>query len=113
MERVPWEAILRGKGVHEGWTFFKKEILRHRSRLSSYAETQVGGEEDWPGLKKRFGQNSREKKVYSLWKKWQATQEDCKGVVKSWRKKIRSAKGQVEVSLAIGVIENKNVFMDT
>jgi len=26
VDRVPWEAVLRGKGVQEGWTFFKKEI---------------------------------------------------------------------------------------
>lgn len=25
--RVPWEAVLKGKGVQGGWTFFKKEIL--------------------------------------------------------------------------------------
>jgi len=26
VERVPWEAVLQGKGVQEGWTFFKKEV---------------------------------------------------------------------------------------
>lgn len=26
-ERVPWEAILRSKGIQEDWAFFKKEIL--------------------------------------------------------------------------------------
>ncbi len=28
VERVPWETVLRGKGVQEGWTFFKKEVLK-------------------------------------------------------------------------------------
>ena len=28
VDRVPWEAILKGIGVQEGWTFFKKEILK-------------------------------------------------------------------------------------
>ncbi|KAK4807752.1 hypothetical protein QYF61_023585 [Mycteria americana] len=28
VDRVPWEAVLKGKGVREGWTFFKKEILK-------------------------------------------------------------------------------------
>ncbi|KAK4827898.1 LOW QUALITY PROTEIN: hypothetical protein QYF61_022321 [Mycteria americana] len=28
VDRVPWEAVLKGKGVQEGWTFFKKEILK-------------------------------------------------------------------------------------
>ena len=26
--RVPWEAILKGKGVQEGWAFFKKEFFK-------------------------------------------------------------------------------------
>ena len=25
--RVPWEAVLKGRGVQEGWALFKKEIL--------------------------------------------------------------------------------------
>ncbi|KAK4806943.1 hypothetical protein QYF61_027310 [Mycteria americana] len=28
VERVPWEAALTGKGVQEGWTFFKEEVLK-------------------------------------------------------------------------------------
>ncbi|KAK4818289.1 hypothetical protein QYF61_010431 [Mycteria americana] len=28
LDRVPWGAVLKGKGVQEGWTFFKKEILK-------------------------------------------------------------------------------------
>ena len=28
VDRVPWEAVLKGKGVQEGWAFFKKEILK-------------------------------------------------------------------------------------
>ena len=28
VDRVPWEAVLKGQGVQEGWTFFKKEILK-------------------------------------------------------------------------------------
>ena len=25
VERVPWEAVLKVKGVREGWTFFKRK----------------------------------------------------------------------------------------
>lgn len=25
---VSWEAVLTGKGVQEGWSFFKREILK-------------------------------------------------------------------------------------
>ncbi|GAB0209080.1 hypothetical protein GRJ2_003373700 [Grus japonensis] len=28
VERVPWETVLKGKGVQEGWAFFKKEVLK-------------------------------------------------------------------------------------
>lgn len=28
VDRVPWKAFLKGRGVQEGWTFFKKEILQ-------------------------------------------------------------------------------------
>jgi len=28
VERVPWDRVLKGKGVQEGWTFFKEEILK-------------------------------------------------------------------------------------
>jgi len=27
VERVPWERVLKGKGVQESWTFFKEEVL--------------------------------------------------------------------------------------
>ena len=27
-DRVPWEAVLKGRGVQEGWTFLKKEIVK-------------------------------------------------------------------------------------
>jgi len=27
VERVPWENVLKGKVVQEGWTFFKEEVL--------------------------------------------------------------------------------------
>jgi len=26
VDRVPWEEVLKGKGVQEGWTLFKEEI---------------------------------------------------------------------------------------
>ncbi|GAB0186634.1 hypothetical protein GRJ2_001128700 [Grus japonensis] len=33
VDRVPWEAVLKGKGVQEGWTFFKKEILKVQEQV--------------------------------------------------------------------------------
>jgi len=28
VDRVPWEAVLEGKGLQEGWTLFKEEVLK-------------------------------------------------------------------------------------
>jgi len=28
IDRVPWEAALKGKGVQEGWTVFREEVLK-------------------------------------------------------------------------------------
>lgn len=28
VERIPWEAVLKGKEIQEDWAFFKKEILK-------------------------------------------------------------------------------------
>lgn len=27
-ERIPWEAVLRGQGAQEGWTFLRKEVIQ-------------------------------------------------------------------------------------
>ena len=28
VERIPWEAVLRGEGAQEGWTFLRKEVVQ-------------------------------------------------------------------------------------
>ncbi|KAK4823853.1 hypothetical protein QYF61_007501 [Mycteria americana] len=33
VERVPWETVLKGKGVQEGWAFFKKEVLKVQKQV--------------------------------------------------------------------------------
>jgi len=32
VERVPWEKVLKGKGVQEGWIFFKEEFLKEQEQ---------------------------------------------------------------------------------
>jgi len=32
VERVPWERVLKGKWVQEGWTFFKEEVLHAQAQ---------------------------------------------------------------------------------
>ncbi|KAK4820059.1 LOW QUALITY PROTEIN: hypothetical protein QYF61_019001 [Mycteria americana] len=88
VERVPWEAALMGKGVQEGWTFFKEEVLKAQERAV-------------PRKKRR---------VYDLWKKGRATQEDYRGVARLCREKIRRAKTELELNLAAAVKDNKKHF---
>ncbi|KAK4810005.1 LOW QUALITY PROTEIN: hypothetical protein QYF61_004912 [Mycteria americana] len=80
-DRVLWEAVLKGKGVREGWTFFKEEILKAQEQaVPMCRETSRRGRspawlnrELWLELRKK-------RRVYDLWKKGQATQEDYKDV---------------------------------
>ncbi|KAK4810624.1 hypothetical protein QYF61_007361 [Mycteria americana] len=52
----------------------------------------------------------RKRRVYNLWQKGQATQEDYKGVARLCREKIRRAKAKLELSLATAVKDNKKYF---
>ncbi|KAK4830597.1 hypothetical protein QYF61_012023 [Mycteria americana] len=88
VDTVLQEAALKGKGVQEGWTFFKEEVLKAQ-------------EQAVPRKKRR---------VYDLWKKGRATQEDYKGVARLRREKIRRGKAQLELSLAAAVKDNKKHF---
>ncbi|KAK4832451.1 hypothetical protein QYF61_023175 [Mycteria americana] len=111
VERVPWEAALMGKGVQEGWTFFKEEVLKAqeqavpRCRKTSWQGRRLAWltRELWLELRKK-------RRVYDLWKKGQATQEDYKGVARLCREKIRRAKAELELNLAAAVKDNKNHF---
>lgn len=33
LDRVLWKAVLKGKGVQEGWTLFKREILKIQEQV--------------------------------------------------------------------------------
>jgi len=50
------------------------------------------------------------RRVYALWKKGQATQEDYKDIRQLCREKIRRAKAQLELSLATAIRDNKKCF---
>ncbi|KAK4819943.1 hypothetical protein QYF61_015843 [Mycteria americana] len=111
VERVPWEAALMGKGVQEGWAFFKEEVLKAqeqavpRCRKTSWQGRRLAwlNRELWLELRKK-------RRIYDLWKKGQATQEDYKGVARLCKKKIRRAKAELELNLAAAVKDNKQHF---
>ncbi|KAK4807164.1 hypothetical protein QYF61_024284 [Mycteria americana] len=111
VDRVPWEAVLKGKGVQEGWTFFKKEVLKAQEQAVPRCQkvSRRGRRPAW--LNRELWLELRKKRrVYDLWKKGQATQEDYKGVARLCREKIRRAKADLELNLAAAVKDNKKHF---
>jgi len=48
--------------------------------------------------------------VYHLWKKGKMTEEEYRGLVRSYREEIRKAKAQLELRLATVVRDNKKCF---
>ncbi|KAK4815922.1 LOW QUALITY PROTEIN: hypothetical protein QYF61_010179 [Mycteria americana] len=52
----------------------------------------------------------KKRRVYDLWKKGQATQEDYKSVARLCREKIRRARPELELNLATAVKDNKKYF---
>jgi len=52
----------------------------------------------------------KKRRVYRLWKKGQATQEESRGLVRSCREEIRKAKAHLEFTLATVVKDKKNSF---
>ncbi|KAK4824255.1 hypothetical protein QYF61_012521 [Mycteria americana] len=106
VDRVPWEAVLKGKGVQEGWTFFKKEILKAQEQAVPMCQkTSRQGRPAW--LNRELWLELRGKRrIYDLWKKGQATQEDYKDVKRFCREQIRRAEAQLELNLATAVKDN-------
>ena len=54
---------------------------------------------------------NKKKRAYDLWNKGQATQEDYKNVVRLCREKIRRAKAQLELNLAIAIKDRKKMLL--
>jgi len=110
-ERVPWERVLKGKGVQEGWTFFKKDVLQAQEQtIPMCCKTdRQGRKQVW--LNRELLRGLRKKRrIYHLWKKGQATQEEYRDLVRSCREEIIKAKAQLEHRLATVVRDNKKCF---
>ncbi|KAK4831702.1 hypothetical protein QYF61_018754 [Mycteria americana] len=111
VERVPWEAALMGKGVQEGWTFFKEEVLKAQEQaVPRCRKTSRQGRRPAWLTRELWLELRRKRRVYDLWKKGRATQEDYKGVARLCREKTRRAKAELELNLAAAVKDNKKHF---
>jgi len=52
----------------------------------------------------------KKRSIYHLWKKGQATEEEYRGLVRSFREEIGKAKAQLELRLATVARDNKKCF---
>jgi len=114
VEGVHWERVLKGKGVQEGWTFFKEEVLKAQEQAVSmcHKTNQWGRRQAWLNREILLGLR-KNRRVYHLWKKGQVTQEEYRGLARSCREEIRKAKAQLELRLATVIRDKKNVFTNT
>ncbi|PKU49671.1 rna-directed dna polymerase from mobile element jockey-like [Limosa lapponica baueri] len=105
------QQFLRDKGGQEGWTLFKKEILKAQEQAVPM-RCKIKGRGKRPAwLNKELLMGLREKRrFYHLWKKGQATQEEYRDLVRLYREKVRKAKAQLELNLAINIRNNRKSF---
>ncbi|KAK4829944.1 hypothetical protein QYF61_007667 [Mycteria americana] len=87
-----------------------EKIHPSRNPLSGTRQQTGGGRrpawlnrELWLELRKK-------RRVYNLWKKGQASQEDYKGVARLCREKIRRAKAELELNLTTAIKDKKKNF---
>ena len=82
VERVPWERVLKGKGVQAGWTFFKQEVLKTQEQAVPMGRktNRRGRQPAWLNRELLLGLRKR-RRVCHLWKKGQAAQDEYRGLV--------------------------------
>ncbi|KAK4827354.1 hypothetical protein QYF61_017279 [Mycteria americana] len=87
-------------------------LLTRSRRLSPHYSLKANGHpKNIAWLTRQLWLELRKKRrVYDLWKKGRATQEDYKGVARLCREKIRRAKAELELNLAAAVKDNKKYF---
>jgi len=73
-ERVPWERVLKGKGVEAGWIFFKKEVLKAQEQAVPMChKTNCQGRQPAWLNKELFLRLRKKRSTYHLWNKGKAT----------------------------------------
>jgi len=94
VEKVPWERALTGKGVQEGWTFFKVEVFKaQRQAVPTCCKMHRQARRlAWLNREILLGLRKK-RRVYYSWKTGQTSQEGYRDLVQSRREKIRKGKG--------------------
>ncbi|KAF1552038.1 hypothetical protein FQV20_0001515, partial [Eudyptula albosignata] len=97
--------------VQEGWSIFKKEVLKAQEQAVPVCRKKNGWGRRPAWLNGELLQGLRKKRrVYRLWKKGQATQGEYRDLVRSCREEMRKAKAQLERNLATVIKDNKKSF---
>ncbi|GAB0208399.1 mitochondrial enolase superfamily member 1 [Grus japonensis] len=109
--RVPWESAFEGLGVHECWSVFKNHLLEAQEQAIPLCckSSKWGRRPAWLN-RKLLVELKRKKKLYDLWKRGQASQEDYRAMVHICREKTQKAKAQLELKLASVVSDKKKGF---
>jgi len=79
VRRVPWDSLLKGKGVQEGWTLLKKEVSKAQEQAvpPSLKMSWQRRRPAWMN-RKLFLRLQEKKTICLLWKKGQATWREYK-----------------------------------
>jgi len=44
VERIPWDSVLKGEGLQEGWVLLKKKVLKTQEKAVPHAIRWANGE---------------------------------------------------------------------
>ena len=111
LDRIPWETVLKGIGVQESWTLFKKEVLMAQEQAVPRCYKRSRCQRRLPWLNRELWLQLREKsRVYGLWKKGLVIHNDYKDAARLCRVEIRRSKAQLEINLVSAVKDNKKCF---
>ena len=111
LDRIPWEMVLKGIGVQEGWELFKKEVLMAQEQAVPRCSKRSRRQRRQPWLNRELWLQLKDKRrVYSLWRKGLDTHSDYKEAVRLCRAEIRRSKAQLEINLVSAIKDNKKCF---
>ena len=115
VERVPWETVLKGKGVQEGWTFFKEEVLKAQEQAVPvcHKTNWWGRRPAWLNRELLLGLGGTKGGSTTYGRKGRRLKDEYRGLIRSCREEIRKAKAQLELRLPTVVGTTKNVFTST
>jgi len=93
VERVPWDRVLKSKGVREGWAFFNEEVLKAQEQAVPVCHKMNQGARCPAWLNRELLLGLRKKRrVCHQWKKGQATQEEYRGLLRCAERKFERQK---------------------